>query len=106
MNGPAFAAVLTAGVFFVLGWWVFAMWRERSALITYSSFLAWFVPLFYLGAWAAGGDFGSATIILFALVISCSAYILRQAAFDWVHNKTNPDGAEDEIVNMHKWNDD
>lgn len=100
MNGPLFASVLVVGVFFFLGWWVFVMMREPSRLVSYGSFLTWFLPLYYFGAWASGSEFGNATLILLLLAFIWGVQLARWAIWDWQFDQVLPEGAEEEVVNL------
>jgi hypothetical protein len=100
VNGPFFAAVLVVGVLFFLGWWVFLLMREPSRLVSYCTFLAWFLPLYYLGAWASGNEFGAATIILLLLVFIWGVQTARLSLDNWQVDQIRPEGAEEEVVNL------
>jgi hypothetical protein len=99
MNGPLFAAVLVAGVSFFLAWCVFLMMREPSRLVISVSFLIWFLPLYYFGAWASGNDFRTATIVLFFLTLIFCFELARTAVLDWQLDQIRPEGDEEEVVN-------
>jgi hypothetical protein len=99
MNGPLFAAILVISVVVFLGWMIFLMSREPSRLVSYGSFFLWFLPLYYSGAWAAGSDIGTATLILLLMAFVWAIHSVKWAIEDWSQGQIKPDGLEEEIIN-------
>ncbi len=83
VNGAAMAAVLTTAAFAFVIWFAWLGTYEPSPAKLWSSFAAWFLPLFYAGGWAAGWSIGETTGTLLLLIFFSFLAWVRQNAPFW-----------------------